>query len=285
MFSRGYAEDVNTHEQALDLASAAQELGVHYQTAYRWVRTGRLPAFMVGGQYSVARKDIEALRIERAMPTRPPAPDPTRIDAKAARVHAALVDGNEQRVGQIARTLVDQGLPIRDLVTFALAPALRRIGQDWRAGHLAIGTEHRASAIVERLLGELAPNPRGRRRGTALVAAIEGDRHTLPTTMAAVALREDHWTVHHFGSDLPIAELQSFSHREPTDLVVLTVTDPRVAETAEAAASSIRSLGIPVIVGGPGRTLDDLLTEARATSNRPTLTATGHEQKAPHAHR
>jgi excisionase family DNA binding protein len=258
--------DVTTEQHPLDLASAAEEIGVHYQTAYRWVRTGQLPAFKVAGRYSVTRKDIDALLRARRAPTRPPAADPMRIHAKAERVYTALVEGDEKLVGQIVRTLVDQGATVRDLMTIALAPALHRIGQDWQAGSLAIGTEHRATAIVERLLGELTPNPRGRRRGTVVVAAIEGDRHTLPTTMAAVALREDHWTVHHLGSDMPIAELGSFIRTEPTDLVVLTVTEPGVAEAAEQAATSIRALGIPVIVGGPGRTLNDLVTEARGSS-------------------
>jgi cobalamin-dependent methionine synthase I len=106
------------------------------------------------------------------------------------------------------------------------------------------------------------------------MAAIEGDRHTLPTTMAAVALREDNWTVHHLGSDRPVAELASFCRTEPIDLMVLAVTEPAVTEATRAAASSIRALGIPVIVGGPGRTLHELLTEARSaggkSSSRPT---------------
>jgi hypothetical protein len=88
--------------------------------------------------------------------------------------------------------------------------------------------------------------------------------------MAAVALREDHWTVHHLGSDMPIADLRSLINTEPTDLVVLTVTEPGVAEAAAQAATSIRALGIPVIVGGPGRTLDDLVTEARGSSSSST---------------
>jgi hypothetical protein len=31
------------------------------------------------------------------------------------------------------------------------------------------------------------------------VSAVSGDRHSLPTTMAAVALRVANWQVHHLG--------------------------------------------------------------------------------------
>ncbi len=276
---------MNPEDHSVDLASAARELGVHYQTAYRWVRTGRLPAVMIDGRYAVSGNDIAALRHSRTTPTRPRTPDQSRIAGKSVALYAALVEGDEQLVRRIARTLVDEGADIRELVTHALAPALREIGDEWRAGRLTIGTEHRASGIVERVLGELAPNPRGRRRGIALVAAIEGDHHTLPTTMAAVALREDNWTVHHLGSDMPAAELASFCRTEPIDLVVLTVTEPAITEVAQEAAVSIRALGIPVVVGGPGRTLDDLVTEARTTGRTPPGGPTRQPKDAPHARR
>ncbi len=48
-------------DRQLDLQAAADELGVHYQTAYRWVRNGRLEAELVGGRYLVSRDDISQL--------------------------------------------------------------------------------------------------------------------------------------------------------------------------------------------------------------------------------
>ena len=40
-------------------------------------------------------------------------------------------------------------------------------------------------------------------RGRPSSLRCRRDRHSLPTTMAAVALRADHWHVHHLGADLP----------------------------------------------------------------------------------
>ncbi|MGY9023882.1 MAG: helix-turn-helix domain-containing protein, partial [Candidatus Nanopelagicales bacterium] len=45
-------------DERLDLQSAADQLGVHYQTAYRWVRSGRLPAEMVDGRYLVSPAEM-----------------------------------------------------------------------------------------------------------------------------------------------------------------------------------------------------------------------------------
>ena len=48
--------------QPLTLPEAAEELGVHYMTVYRYVRTGRLPAKRVGGTWQIAPADLELVR-------------------------------------------------------------------------------------------------------------------------------------------------------------------------------------------------------------------------------
>ncbi len=257
-----------TEEARIDLRSAAGELGVHYQTAYRWVRSGRLPAELVDGKYLVRRTDVRALDADRRRPSTPTRPGTPRLARQAEHMHAALRDGDETAARSIGRTLVNQGTTVTELIQQVLVPSLRRIGQAWHDGELTIWAEHRASAITERMLGELSPNPRGRRRGTAVVAALAGDMHSLPTSMAAVALREDHWNVHHLGADMPADELLRFCATHEVTLAVLTVTNPDCTALAEETADALRRQGTSVIVGAPGRTLGELLDEARSTARR-----------------
>lgn len=40
---------------ALNLTEAANTLGVHYQTVYKWVRSGELTALRVGGRYEISK--------------------------------------------------------------------------------------------------------------------------------------------------------------------------------------------------------------------------------------
>lgn len=251
----------------LELQAAADELGVHYQTAYRWVRSGRLPARLVQGRYLVDRSSIDAVEAERRAPRRPPAPTTIRIDRAARNIHEALVAGDEQAVAKIARRLVDEGASVTEVIQSLIVPSLRRIGQAWHDGDLAIWVEHRATAIVERVLGELSPNPRGRRRGTAVVAAISGDHHSLPTTMAAIALRDDNWRVEHLGADMPLEQITRFCELHDVSVAVITSTNPRTAPRAAEAAQALIDAGTPAIVGRPGGTLDELLHEARQAAS------------------
>ena len=250
----------------MDLQRAADELGVHYQTAYRWVRTGKLPAQLVDGRYRVARDDISDMSARRTAPQAPPPPTANRTARAAERMHEALVSGDEAAVRSIATGLIDEGASIVDVIQQVLVPPLVRIGADWHAGLLTIWVEHRASAIVERLLGEIVPNPRGRRRGTVMVAAVTGDLHSLPTSMAAVALRANNWWVEHLGANMPPDELVRFCVEHPVDVAVLSSTNPDTAELAADTANRLLAAGIGVVLGGPGRTLDDLIEQTRAAA-------------------
>ena len=54
----------------LTLAEAAQELGVHYMTVYRYVRTGRLPARQVAGEWQIEPADLARFREQATAPAR-----------------------------------------------------------------------------------------------------------------------------------------------------------------------------------------------------------------------
>jgi excisionase family DNA binding protein len=254
----GSTEDV-------DLTTAAGRLGVHYQTAYQWVRDGSLPAARVRNRYRVQVSELEALARRREQPE--PVPErrrPTDWPRLAGRLERHLLAGDETRARDQVVGLRGDGVPLKELIGELFVPALRAIGAGWVAGRVSIPEEHRATAIVERILGELAPRPRGRRRGRAVVAALSGDRHGLPTAMAAAVLREDHWHVEHLGADMPPEDVLQFATAAGADLVVLSVTVGEHAGAAEETARRLAGAGIPAVVGGPSRTLDELLAEARA---------------------
>ena len=56
----------------MNLKTAALRLGVHYQTAYRWVRSGQLVAVKVGAGYEISESAVERLKAQRAVTGRMP---------------------------------------------------------------------------------------------------------------------------------------------------------------------------------------------------------------------
>ena len=151
-----------------------------------------------------------------------------------------------------------------DLCEQVVAPALRRIGDDWAAGRVSIAQEHRASAICERLLAAHARQPAGRPHGTAVVATPPGERHSLPALMAAACLREDRWLVHHLAADLPVEEVTRLADQVSANFVVLSSAMSQTARQAQQAAAAITAThpDLTVLTGRPGDHLHDLLARA-----------------------
>jgi MerR family transcriptional regulator, light-induced transcriptional regulator len=252
----------------MDLREAADALGVHYQTAYGWVRQGILPARKVGRGYAVSEVDVSALAAQRRRGAEPVRP--VRVRDWAATSHAlylAIVSGEETAARHQLERLWP-GVRMIDLCERVIAPALRQIGDDWAAGLVSIAEEHRASAICERLIAAHANQPAGRPHGRAVVATPPGERHSLPALMAAACLRESRWLVHHLASDLPVEEVIRLGDQTEADLVVLSSATSQAARQARQAAAAIIGSRphMTVLAGQPGDGLHDLLDRA---ANRP----------------
>jgi MerR family transcriptional regulator, light-induced transcriptional regulator len=250
----------------VQLQDAAESLGVHYQTAYGWVREGTLPARKTPRGYEVSESDVRALAQRRAAGAAPPRRIRVRDWAvQADHLYQALVTGDERRARQAFGRL-SPGVPVTDLCDLVIAPALRRIGSEWSACTLSIGTEHRATAICERLVASRARQPEGRPRGAAVTATPPGERHGLPALMAAACLQEDRWHVHHLGADLPAADIIELARAASATLVVLSAATGESARHAGQAGDQIRRdlPGVSVLTGRPGATLRELRGLARA---------------------
>jgi len=255
----------------VDLEAAAKVLGVHYQTAYRWVRSGLLPAAKVGTGYDLDPADVERLAAQRRLTPSGPA-DRRAPDWDAERVgfFDAFSSGAEALAMQTVDGLVAAGASPLDICEQLVTPALRR------AGELAPEDAAVAVAMTERILGRLASPPRGRPRGLAVVASPEGELHRLPSLIATVALRADRWRVHHLGADVTTGELVEFVRDHRPDVVVLSVTV--ATESGEDARDKIQGVtATPVVVGETGAPVRRLLAAVAAVVRSPGPRRPGDE--------
>jgi MerR family transcriptional regulator, light-induced transcriptional regulator len=249
----------------MQLREAADVLGVHYQTAYQWVRQGSLPAWKQGRGYEVDEADVRVLAARRRAGRAPARAIEVRDwQAQADQLYQAIVAGEETRARHWLARLTG-GVTLTDLCERVIAPALRRIGDDWAAGRISIAQEHRASAICERLIALRAAQPRGRPRGCAVVATPPGERHGLSALMAAACLREDRWLVHHLAADLPVAEVARCAQDVHADLVVFSAATSEGAAAAVTAATEVAAANpqLLVLTGRPGDSVRELIRLAR----------------------
>ena len=246
---------------SVSLSEAAVLLGVHYMTAYRYVRTGRLPAIKRGGTWEVERADVE--RIARG-PARPARGAARRADA-AGRFERRLVAGDEAGAWTLIEEARVGGASPVEVYRDLLEPALRSIGHQWEDGTLTVADEHRASGVAMRLVGRMGPSfaRRGRAKGEVLVGAPVGERHSLPIAIAGDLLRERGFVVTDLGADVPpesFAEAAAAADRLVAVAICVTVATSRRAVRAAAAAVRAAVDGAPILVGGAAvADLDDAL--------------------------
>ena len=196
----------------LTLPQVADKLGVHYMTAYRYVRTGRLPARRVGGAWQVDSGDLAHVQRSRHGPRSPRAtgraPSPTRLEAR-------LVAGDEAGAWDVLEASLASGMEPGEVLLDLVGPALRSIGTLWEHGKLSVADEHRASNLAARLISRLGARfaRRGQKRGTVIVAAAPGERHGLPVAIAANLLRWRGFDVVELGADTPADSLAAGGSR------------------------------------------------------------------------
>lgn len=191
----------------ITLQQAADRLGVHYMTVYRYVRTGRLRARRVGTQWQVDPADLAAVASSAGTPGRSAVEGrrPSRAELRR-RLVDRLVAGDEPGSWAVVEAALAGGATLEEVVVDVFAAALRTIGDRWEMGELSVDDEHRAAGVATRLVGRLGPlaTRRGPRRGTLVLGTPPGERHGLPTALAAIVLRGRGYEVVDLGADVPV---------------------------------------------------------------------------------
>jgi excisionase family DNA binding protein len=187
------------HAQALTLREAADALGVHYMTVYRYVRLGMLPARKENGAWHVDRTDLDRLD------TNPQVPARKRAAPWRQRLKARMVAGDEAGAFGVVEAALSGGIDPRQFYCDVLTPALHEIGEEWAAGDIGVEEEHLATAVATGIIGRLGPlfARRGRPKGTVVLAMPSGERHQLGAAMLADVIRSEGYRALNLGADTP----------------------------------------------------------------------------------
>jgi excisionase family DNA binding protein len=238
-------------DEALTLQEAADELGVHYMTAYRYVRLGLLDATKQGGVWRVRPVDVEAFR--KGSQTSPV----TAGEAApwSERLESRLVAGDNTGAWGVIEQAMASGSELEEIYLNVLTPAMVSIGERWSVGELDIAIEHRASAMAMRLIGRIGPRfvRRGRSRGAVIIATPGGEHHALPVAMLSDLLRLEGWDVSDLGSNVPSASLVQIVRDTPDAVAIgLSVSSMESLAALREACSALRQAApqLLIVVGG-----------------------------------
>lgn len=227
----------------MTLQQAADELGVHYMTAYRYVKLGLLYAEKRGGSWMIEADDLAAFRGESG-----------EGNTTTVSLEEALVAGDETAAWQLVEAAIADGSDPVNVHLDLLAPALTSIGRRWADGELSIACEHKASAVSTRLIARLGSHltTPGRRRGTVIVGAAPGDVHSIPTAMFADLIRSFGVNVIDLGGSPDIGSYLEAARRHEDSVIAISVTGPGHDDSVQRTVAAIRDAfpDTPIAVGG-----------------------------------
>ena len=239
----------------LTLQEAAQLLGVHYMTAYRYVRLGMLPAEKVAGTWRVTPAAVEQVRETAKAGSAEVVPAARRRAPWADRLECRLVSGDARGSWAVVEAALAAGAELDEVYLTIIAPAMRAIGDRWEAGELDVAVEHRATGIVFRIVGRLGHRfvRRGRSRGAVVVGAPAGERHALPVALLTDLLRGAGWEVSDLGADVPTSSfVDAAGEVGALAAVGVSVTTPGCLVAGAEAIAALRATAgdVPILVGG-----------------------------------
>lgn len=232
----------------ISLAEASERLGVHYMTAYRYVRTGRLHATKQGGQWQVNEDDLAAF-VDREETTKAP-----RNERLPAQVTERLLAGDENGTFQILEAAMASGADIEEVYLEVMAPAMVEIGQRWHDDQITIADEHLATSTAYRIISRLGSRigVRGRTRGTIILATVSDDFHALPTAILRDLLKARGFNVVDLGANTPPESIVERA-QNTDELIAIGVSSstPGNDDIVEVTLTTLNeSLDVPIVVGG-----------------------------------
>jgi len=230
----------------ITLIDVADRLGVHYMTAYRYVRTGRLPAVKDSGQWRVFENDLAAFEAR-------PAKAPPRKDLLPTLIEERLIAGDENGTYQLLENALASGADAEEVYLDLMSPAMVGVGRRWHEGDISIADEHVATSTALRVIARLGPrvSSRGRMKGTILLATISDDYHYLPTAMLRDLLRFRGFDVQDLGANTPPESIFDRASGLADLLAVgVSATSSGHDHVMRETLSKLAGLHVPIVVGG-----------------------------------
>ena len=245
--------------ELISLQEAARRLGVHYMTAYRYVRTGRLPARRDGQEWLVDSEDLKlaqpAVPVAQDSPAGRAAPRARPRSDRVPILRARMIAGDEAGAWRVVEDALASGMEPAGIYLDLLVPVLRSVGAGWAEGTVSIAAEHRASAVAQRIIGRMGPRfaRRGRKRGTVIIGGPPGDQHSLPGAIVADLLRGQGFEVIDLGANTPAVSFTETAQQAARLVaVVIGATTPGLDDGVRSVIAALANAGVtaPVLVGG-----------------------------------
>jgi methylmalonyl-CoA mutase cobalamin-binding domain/chain len=173
-----------------------------------------------------------------------------------AQLAEAVATMKPERVAELARQVLAEGLSAQDAITLGLAAGMRRMGEKFAAKECFVPEVLLASKAMyagfEILSKAASTKPQAARAKVAL-GVVQGDIHDIGKNIVKVMVQAAGFEVIDLGRNVPLPEFVKAAENGLSVLGVstlMTTTMPRMGKVVEALDKAGLRPGVKVIVGG-----------------------------------
>lgn len=237
---------------------AMQTLGVSATTIKRWADDGTLPSVRTAGGHRRFRPAaVENLVAQKSI---------SQLEDDKAYEWSKMLRESENTL--ICEQIMRLGAKHEDWFSVAdfLGQVTAEIGRLWSEGEFSVVDEHIATSRLHQVLDTISNKlPVRPESGTAFLATLSDEFHTLGLSMAQLCLRSTGLNTVWIGADTPVDELVDFIEGEHprAKLLVLSASecstsDALISSACTQLSAVCKALGVGFIVGGKGHWPDEL---------------------------
>lgn len=183
--------------------------------------------------------------------------------AETALEHARALDGSALN-RDLRRTIARHGIPV--FLEDVVPTLMYHVGEEWRAGRLAIAHEHLATAaVIAIILDSMRSVPESPGAPRLLVATPASEPHAVGAALAAASAALDGWTIIYLGVDVPAVDIVAAAVTSSARAVALSVVHSEQPDFVLRELRAVRAAlaaNVLLIVGGAAAArMADCLTE------------------------
>jgi 5-methyltetrahydrofolate--homocysteine methyltransferase len=168
-----------------------------------------------------------------------------------------IIKGNNIKSKDIARKLVDEGVPAVEILNDGLVPGMDVVGKKFKANEfylpevlLAARAMKAAMEVIKPLLSESGAETKGK----IIIGTVKGDIHDIGKNLVGMMLEGGGYTVIDLGADVPAEKFVEEIKKNGVKLIglsaLLTTTMIGMKTVIDTLKADKETAGVKVMVGG-----------------------------------
>ena len=169
---------------------------------------------------------------------------------------SALANLEEKRALEMVREQLDSGKPAREILS-DLKKGMDLVGERYASREYFLSDLVMAAEIFKQAMELIEPKlevSEERGKGTIVIGTVKGDLHDIGKNIVVALLKNDGFTVHDLGTDVPPEEFLRAVKRENAQVLglsgILTMAVDPMKETVEILKREGLRDKVKVIIGG-----------------------------------